>query len=108
MDLGTIEKMIREGNVKGGDDLVRLITKVVTNALTYNNASDHVVHQEALVLRKVLGEVSFLAGSWEENPIMIGLHSLGHHCVTALRYIIGLHLHLGYTLVLSCECNSII
>jgi hypothetical protein len=31
---------------------------VVTNALTYNNANDHVVHQEALVLRRVLGEVS--------------------------------------------------
>ena len=58
MDLGTVEKMIRQGNVGGGDDLLRLITKVVTNALTYNNANDHVVHQEALVLRRFLGEVS--------------------------------------------------
>eukprot|EP00520_Triparma_pacifica_P015700 CAMPEP_0118664412 /NCGR_PEP_ID=MMETSP0785-20121206/17998_1 /TAXON_ID=91992 /ORGANISM="Bolidomonas pacifica, Strain CCMP 1866" /LENGTH=356 /DNA_ID=CAMNT_0006558315 /DNA_START=138 /DNA_END=1205 /DNA_ORIENTATION=- len=56
MDLGTIEAMIREGNVAGGDDFVRLITKVVTNALTYNTDTSHVVHQEALILRKVLTE----------------------------------------------------
>jgi len=56
MDLGTVESLIRSGEIKEGIDLVRLVTRVVTNALTYNTDSDHVVHQEALVLRRVLAE----------------------------------------------------
>ncbi len=56
MDLKTLEGKIYDGSCTSIDDFTYDVTQIVQNALVYNEDPEHVVHQEALVLKEVLQE----------------------------------------------------
>eukprot|EP00588_Corethron_pennatum_P017124 CAMPEP_0194305434 /NCGR_PEP_ID=MMETSP0171-20130528/2873_1 /TAXON_ID=218684 /ORGANISM="Corethron pennatum, Strain L29A3" /LENGTH=958 /DNA_ID=CAMNT_0039056963 /DNA_START=310 /DNA_END=3183 /DNA_ORIENTATION=- len=52
MDLGTIIKRIDAGTLTRVGEFERLVEQVVSNAIRYNSAEDHVVHVQAITLRR--------------------------------------------------------
>ena len=74
MDLGTIQAHL-DANEIDVDEFHRMISLVITNALTYNASSEHIVHKAALKLQAVYKEECKAKKEPPKN-VCVSLHNL--------------------------------
>jgi len=73
MDLGTIQGHLDANEIEE-PEFHRLVSLVITNALTYNTSSEHIVHKAALRLQAVYNEECQAKNEPPKN-ICVSLHN---------------------------------